>query len=55
MTATDFMHMFDGLAGMAALFLGYQVRTAVRSINKVIHDHEDRLDRLERKVKRGAR
>lgn len=54
MSPQDYMHLFDGLAGVAALFLGYQVRQAVTSINKVIHDHDKRIVRLESRRRRGA-
>ncbi len=48
----DYVHLLDGAAGAAALFLGYQVRQAVMAIRHVVTNHESRLEKLE---KRGSK
>ena len=49
----DWVHLLDGVAGAAALFMGYQIKQATKAIRHVVSNHEQRIEKLE--AKRGYR
>ena len=51
----DYVHIFDGFAGAAAMFLGWQVKQAVTAIKAIVDQHDHRISALEQPGKRKSK